>query len=81
MPQVPHCTSCFVSLNYFKEDLLVQVNRSASSCYLSIHKKVWSGKTLLARTWANVIDVPFSINDATSFTQVLYFTIEGVADS
>jgi len=31
-----------------------------------------SGKTLLARTLANVIDVPFSINDATSFTQAGY---------
>lgn len=31
-----------------------------------------SGKTLLARTLANVIEVPFSINDATSFTQAGY---------
>jgi len=31
-----------------------------------------SGKTLLARTLASVIDVPFSINDATSFTQAGY---------
>jgi hypothetical protein len=29
-----------------------------------------SGKTLLARTLAKVLDVPFSVNDATSFTQV-----------
>lgn len=29
-----------------------------------------SGKTLLARTLAKVLDVPFSISDATSFTQV-----------
>ncbi|KAI6117624.1 P-loop containing nucleoside triphosphate hydrolase protein [Pisolithus croceorrhizus] len=29
-----------------------------------------SGKTLLARTLARVLDVPFSISDATSFTQV-----------
>lgn len=28
-----------------------------------------SGKTLLARTLAKVLDVPFSVNDATSFTQ------------
>lgn len=27
----------------------------------------------MARTLAKVIDVPFSINDATSFTQVLHF--------
>ncbi|KAJ8592142.1 ClpX, ATPase regulatory subunit [Rhizopogon salebrosus TDB-379] len=31
-----------------------------------------SGKTLLARTLARVIDVPFSISDATSFTQAGY---------
>ena len=30
----------------------------------------------MARTLANVVDVPFSINDATSFTQVLHFAIE-----
>ncbi|EKM59098.1 uncharacterized protein PHACADRAFT_249313 [Phanerochaete carnosa HHB-10118-sp] len=29
-----------------------------------------SGKTLLAKTLAKVIDVPFSVSDATSFTQV-----------
>ncbi|KAG2077668.1 ClpX, ATPase regulatory subunit [Suillus decipiens] len=29
-----------------------------------------SGKTLLARTLARVLDVPFSVSDATSFTQV-----------
>ncbi|KAH9943396.1 ClpX ATPase regulatory subunit [Epithele typhae] len=29
-----------------------------------------SGKTLLAKTLANVLDVPFSVSDATSFTQV-----------
>ncbi|KAI0282374.1 ClpX ATPase regulatory subunit [Russula aff. rugulosa BPL654] len=29
-----------------------------------------SGKTLLARTLAKVLDVPFSVSDATSFTQV-----------
>ncbi|KAL4075781.1 P-loop containing nucleoside triphosphate hydrolase protein [Scleroderma citrinum] len=29
-----------------------------------------SGKTLLARTLARVIDVPFSVSDATAFTQV-----------
>jgi hypothetical protein len=28
------------------------------------------GKTLLARTLARVLDVPFSVSDATSFTQV-----------
>ncbi|KAG7097211.1 hypothetical protein E1B28_004582 [Marasmius oreades] len=28
-----------------------------------------SGKTLLARTLAKVLDVPFSVSDATSFTQ------------
>lgn len=28
------------------------------------------GKTLLARTLAKVLDVPFSVSDATSFTQV-----------
>ncbi|KAI6097437.1 P-loop containing nucleoside triphosphate hydrolase protein [Pisolithus croceorrhizus] len=31
-----------------------------------------SGKTLLARTLARVLDVPFSISDATSFTQAGY---------
>ncbi|KAK0243024.1 P-loop containing nucleoside triphosphate hydrolase protein [Armillaria nabsnona] len=31
-----------------------------------------SGKTLLARTLANVLDVPFSVSDATSFTQAGY---------
>ncbi|KAF5387836.1 hypothetical protein D9615_000149 [Tricholomella constricta] len=31
-----------------------------------------SGKTLLARTLAKVLDVPFSISDATSFTQAGY---------
>lgn len=30
-----------------------------------------SGKTLLARTLARVLDVPFSVSDATTFTQVL----------
>jgi len=29
-----------------------------------------TGKTLLARTLAKVLDVPFSVSDATSFTQV-----------
>jgi ATP-dependent Clp protease ATP-binding subunit ClpX len=28
-----------------------------------------TGKTLLARTLARVLDVPFSVSDATSFTQ------------
>ncbi|KAH9048961.1 P-loop containing nucleoside triphosphate hydrolase protein [Lactarius hengduanensis] len=31
-----------------------------------------SGKTLLAKTLAKVLDVPFSVSDATSFTQVGY---------
>lgn len=31
-----------------------------------------SGKTLLARTLAKVLDVPFSVSDATSFTQAGY---------
>lgn len=31
-----------------------------------------SGKTLLARTLARVLDVPFSVSDATSFTQAGY---------
>ena len=31
-----------------------------------------TGKTLLARTLAKVLDVPFSISDATSFTQVRF---------
>ncbi|EPS93553.1 ClpX ATPase regulatory subunit [Fomitopsis schrenkii] len=31
-----------------------------------------SGKTLLARTLATVLDVPFSVSDATSFTQAGY---------
>ncbi|KAG2151961.1 P-loop containing nucleoside triphosphate hydrolase protein [Suillus cothurnatus] len=30
-----------------------------------------SGKTLLARTLARVLDVPFSVSDATSFTQLM----------
>lgn len=30
----------------------------------------FSGKTLLAKTLARVLDVPFSVSDATSFTQV-----------
>jgi hypothetical protein len=29
-----------------------------------------SGKTLFARTLAKVLDLPFSVSDATSFTQV-----------
>jgi len=29
-----------------------------------------TGKTLLARTLAKVLDVPFSVSDANSFTQV-----------
>ena len=29
-----------------------------------------AGKTLLAKTLANVLDVPFSVSDATTFTQV-----------
>lgn len=29
-----------------------------------------TGKTLLAKTLAKVLDVPFSVSDATSFTQV-----------
>ncbi|KNZ80046.1 ATP-dependent Clp protease ATP-binding subunit ClpX, partial [Termitomyces sp. J132] len=31
-----------------------------------------SGKTLLAKTLAQILDVPFSVNDATSFTQAGY---------
>ncbi|KAI0750831.1 ClpX ATPase regulatory subunit [Daedaleopsis nitida] len=31
-----------------------------------------SGKTLLAKTLANVLDVPFSVSDATAFTQAGY---------
>ncbi|KAI0719507.1 ClpX ATPase regulatory subunit [Cerioporus squamosus] len=31
-----------------------------------------SGKTLLAKTLANVLDVPFSVSDATTFTQAGY---------
>lgn len=32
-----------------------------------------TGKTLLAKTLAKVLDVPFSVSDATSFTQVGIF--------
>lgn len=32
----------------------------------------WSGKTLLARTLAQVLQVPFSMSDATPFTQAGY---------
>ncbi|EEB96383.1 hypothetical protein MPER_04493, partial [Moniliophthora perniciosa FA553] len=31
-----------------------------------------SGKTLLVKTLAKVLDVPFSVSDATSFTQAGY---------
>ncbi|KAF8592362.1 ClpX, ATPase regulatory subunit [Ramaria rubella] len=37
-----------------------------------------SGKTLLARTLAKVLDVPFSVSDATSFTQVRHHVGEDV---
>lgn len=33
---------------------------------------IWLGKTLLARTLANVLKVPFSMSDATPFTQAGY---------
>lgn len=33
-------------------------------------EQTFQGKTLLARTLAKVLDVPFSVSDATAFTQV-----------
>lgn len=33
------------------------------------------GKTLLARTLAEILDVPFSVSDATAFTQVCHHPV------
>lgn len=44
-----------------------------SSEYTSLchpYSHTMAGKTLLAKTLAKVLDVPFSVSDATSFTQV-----------
>ena len=50
------------------EGQLVQVKTLINfGCTL---KQPNAGKTLLAKTLAKVLDVPFSVSDATSFTQV-----------
>ena len=46
-------------------------------CEIHLHRlhvvgDIYTGKTLLARTLAKVLDVPFSVSDATAFTQVCY---------
>ena len=76
MPQTSRRASYFASLNFRQEVLLAQVSSGAYPCRILVHKTTWTGKTLLARTLANVVDVPFSINDATSFTQVRHFILK-----
>ncbi|KIY45885.1 hypothetical protein FISHEDRAFT_48326 [Fistulina hepatica ATCC 64428] len=39
---------------------------------LPLTPHTFSGKTLLVKTLARILDVPFSVSDATSFTQVWY---------
>ena len=39
-----------------------------------------AGKTLLAKTLAKVLDVPFSVSDATTFTQVSHSKLWGAAE-
>ena len=41
-------------------------------CGTRSHCVCTAGKTLLAKTLAKVLDVPFSVSDATSFTQVRF---------
>lgn len=51
------------------EALQAQVCRTSYVERLSMLMRA-TGKTLLAKTLAKVLDVPFSVSDATSFTQV-----------
>lgn len=81
MPQASCCISCSALLNFALEVLLAQVHLFTRLFCVSVYGDIWSGKTLLARTLANVIDIPFSINDATSFTQVLHFATKGINNS
>ncbi|KAF5363398.1 hypothetical protein D9756_000811 [Leucocoprinus leucothites] len=47
-------------------------NTMTSGVRVNSHSNTKKGKTLLAKTLARVLDVPFSVSDATSFTQAGY---------
>ena len=58
--------------------LLTTEVQQDQACFAPDARKVLTtdtllGKTLLAKTLARVLDVPFSVSDATSFTQVRLF--------
>jgi len=64
-PLAPHASRVFSSIpegqgNFFEKSNVLMIGPTGS------------GKTLLARTLAKVLDVPFSVSDATSFTQAGY---------
>jgi len=60
----------FLTLNLkYTAALLGQVYQLPGQLIVSSYIRI-PGKTLLAKTLARVLDVPFSVSDATSFTQV-----------
>jgi len=45
------------------------VKELGNNCNIMINGMAGSGKTLLAKTLASVLDVPFAIGDATTVTE------------
>ena len=58
---------------FIEGDPQVLVSQNELLEWMSLESSL--GKTLLARTLAKVLDVPFSVSDATSFTQVRLFIV------
>ena len=55
---------------YTNSTILISLKHGPLLCFNMVRGPTGSGKTLLAKTLAKVLDVPFSVSDATSFTQV-----------